>query len=101
MKPTMKPARLTLGILFFAGLFACDSGGGEYVKQMESFAEKTCACDNAECVTKVSKENADWLAKNAETAAKLDADDAEKVTAAGTKMAECATKIATKAAGGG
>ena len=98
----MKPTRLTLGILFLAGLLGgCDSGGAEYVKQMESFAEKTCACDNADCVTKLSQEQADWLSKNAEKAAKLDADDAEKVTAAGTKMAECATKVATKAAGGG
>jgi hypothetical protein len=98
----MKPTRLTLGILFLTGLLGgCDSGGAEYVKQMEGFAEKACACKDADCVTKVTQENADWLSKNAEKAAKLDAGDAEKVTAAGTKMAECATKIATKAAGGG
>lgn len=79
-------------------LTACDSGGAEYVKKMEEFAEQACACKDAECTTKVAKEQADWLSANAEKAAKLEAEDAEKVTAAGTKMAECTTKIATEAA---
>jgi hypothetical protein len=91
---------LTLGtlVLCASALTACD-GGGEYVKHMEEFAEKTCACKDAECTTKVAKEQADWLTANADKAAKLSSDDAEKVGAAGTKMAECATKIATEAAG--
>lgn len=80
-------------------LAACDSGGGEYVKKMEEFAEQACACKDAECTTKVAKEQADWLSANAEKAAKLSPDDAGKVTAAGTKLAECTTKIATEAAG--
>jgi len=79
-------------------LSACDSGGGEYVKKMEEFAEKACACEDAECTTKVAQEQADWLSANAEKASKLEAEDAEKVTAASTKLAECTTKIATKAA---
>ncbi len=80
-------------------LAACDSGGGEYVKKMEEFAEQACACKDADCTVKVAKDQADWLSANAEKAAKLSADDAEKVTAAGTKLAECTTKIATEAAG--
>ena len=79
-------------------LGACDSGGAEYVKKMEAFAEQTCACKDVECTTKVAKEQADWLSANAEKAAKLDPEDAEKVTAAGTKLAECTTKVATDAA---
>lgn len=74
---------------------ACDSGGGEYVKKMESFAEQACACKDTACATKVSQEQADWLSKNAATAAKLDAKDAEKIGAATTKMSECVTKLAT------
>ncbi len=96
----MTHARLTLGA-FFVSLFAltaCDSGGAEYVKKMDEFAEQGCACKDAECTTKVAKAQADWLSANAEKAAKLEAEDAEKVTAAGTKMAECTTKIATEAA---
>lgn len=73
---------------------ACDSGGGEYVKKMEEFAEQACACKDAACATKVSTEQADWLSKNAATAAKLDAKDAEKIGAATTKMAGCLTKAA-------
>jgi hypothetical protein len=76
-------------------LFACDSGGGEYVKKTEEFATQACACKDAACATKVSQEQADWLSKNAQLAAKLDAKDAEKVGAATTKMAECVTKVAT------
>jgi hypothetical protein len=96
----MRSAAKILGLLSLATLAAaCDSGGAEYVKAMDGFAEKACACKDAECITTVSKEQADWLTKNAETAAKLEAEDAEKITAAGTKMAECATKIATEAAG--
>lgn len=88
-------------MLFFCGtLGACDSGGGEYVKGIEDFAEKACACKDADCVTKVSQESADWLSKNAEKAAKLDAGDAEKVGAATKKMTDCVTKIATAGAGG-
>lgn len=91
--PKFAPFALVLSF----GLVACD-GGGEYVKKMEEFAEQACACKDAECTTKVAKEQADWLSANAEKAAKLSSDDAEKVTAAGTKMAECSTKIATEAA---
>jgi len=70
-------------------------GGGEYVKKMEEFATSACACKDTACVTKVSQEQADWLSKNADKAAKLSSGDAEKVAASGTKMAECVTKIAT------
>ncbi|MCR9166229.1 MAG: hypothetical protein ACE37F_31920 [Nannocystaceae bacterium] len=80
-------------------LTACDSGGGEYVKAMEGFAEQACACKDAECTTKVAKEQADWLAANAEKAAKLSPEDAQKVTAATTKLTECTVKITTEAAG--
>ncbi len=96
----MTHAKLTLGA-FFVSLFAlsaCDSGGGEYVKKMDEFAEKTCACKDVECTTKVTTEQAEWLSANAEKASKLDAKDAEKVTAASTKLAECTAKIATEAA---
>jgi hypothetical protein len=85
-------------VLCASTLAACD-GGGEYVKHMEEFADKTCACKDVECTTKVAKEQSDWLAAHAEDAAKLSSDDAEKVGAAATKMGECATKIATEAAG--
>jgi hypothetical protein len=68
---------------------------------MEEFADKSCACKDVDCTTKVSKEQADWLTANAEKASKLSADDAEKVAAAGTKMADCITKQASSAAGGG
>lgn len=98
----MKAAKLTIGLLFgAAALIACDSGGAEYVKKMEEFAEKACACKDTDCSTKVSKEQADWLTANTEKASKLSADDAEKIGAAGTKMADCITKQATAAAGGG
>ena len=90
----MKTQLVILGL----ALAACDGGAGEYVKKHEEFAEKTCACKDVECQTKVQKEQADWLAKNAETAAKLDDKDAEKITAASSKMAECVTKMATEAA---
>ena len=98
----MKAAKLTMGLLFgAAALIACDSGGAEYVKKMEEFADKACACKDIDCTTKLSKEQADWLTANAEKASKLSADDAEKVAAAGTKMADCITKQASSAAGGG
>ena len=96
----MTHAKLTLGA-FLVSLFAlsaCDSGGAEYVKKMDDFAAEACACKDAECTTKVAKAQADWLSANADKATKLDAEDAEKVTASGTKMAECTTKIATEAA---
>jgi hypothetical protein len=89
---------LTLAAAALLPLLACDSGGGEYVKKMEEFADAACACKDSACITKVSQEQADWLQKNAATAAKLDAKDAEKIGAATTKMGECVTKIAT---GGG
>ncbi len=95
----MKLAQATLIALIALPTFACDSGGGEYVKKVEEFATKACECKDAECTTKVAKEQADWLTKNAETASKLKPEDAEKITAAGKKMAECVTKIATDAAG--
>lgn len=88
----------TLFVAASLPLLACDSGGGEYVKKMEEFAEQACACKDAACATKVSQEQADWLTKNAQTAAKLDAKDAEKIGAATTKMTGCVTKVAT---GGG
>jgi hypothetical protein len=98
----VKAAKLTMGLLFgAAALIACDSGGAEYVKKMEEFATKACECKDTECTTKVSKEQADWLTANTDKASKLSADDAEKVAAAGTKMADCITKQATAAAGGG
>ncbi|MBX7082830.1 MAG: hypothetical protein K1X88_26730 [Nannocystaceae bacterium] len=87
--------RLATAVLVLFALPSCDSGGKEYVKSMEDFAEKVCACKDTACATKASQEQADWLQKNAATAAKLDAKDAEKVTAAGTKMADCMTKLAT------
>jgi hypothetical protein len=74
---------------------ACDSGGGEYVKKMEEFADKACACKDAACATKVAQEQADWLGRNTQLAAKLDAKDAEKIGAATTKMTDCVTKVAT------
>lgn len=74
---------------------SCDSGGGEYVKKMEEFATAACACKDAACATKVTTDQADWLSKNAATAAKLDAKDAEKIGAATTKMTGCVTKVAT------
>lgn len=89
---------LVLGLLFIPA--ACDSAGADYVKKMEEFSEKACACKDTDCVTKVTTEQADWLTKNAETAAKLDPDDAEKITAATSKMTECVTKLATAGAGG-
>lgn len=73
----------------------CDSAGADYVKKMEEFAEKSCACKDAACATKLAQEQADWLSKNAQTASKLSAKDAEKIGAATTKMSECVTKIAT------
>lgn len=75
---------------------ACDSGGGEYVKKMDEFATQACACKDAACATKVSQEQADWLSKNSALAAKLDAGDAEKITASSSKMAECVTSAAMK-----
>ena len=92
------PKFAPFALVFSFGLVACDGGGGEYVKKMEEFADQACACKDSECTTKVAKDQADWLSANAEKAAKLSSDDAEKVTAAGTKMAECVTKIATDAA---
>lgn len=86
---------VTFAVATFLPLLACDSGGGEYVKKMEEFAEKACACKDAACATKVSQEQADWLTKNAQTAAKLDAKDVEKIGAATTKMTGCVTKVAT------
>ncbi|HZI44972.1 MAG TPA: hypothetical protein VFD53_07125 [Ilumatobacter sp.] len=74
---------------------ACDSAGADYVKKVEEFADQACACKDAACATKVSQEQADWLSKNAATASKLSADDAEKIGAATTKMTECVTKTAT------
>ncbi len=88
---------LALG-LFFVPTLACDNAGAEYVKKMEEFSEKACACKDTDCATKVTTEQADWLSKNAETAAKLKPEDAEKITAATTKMGECVTKLATGAA---
>lgn len=92
----MKRIHRILALAVALSPLACDSGGGEYVKKMEEFAEQACACKDAACVSKVSQEQGDWLTKNAATAAKLDAKDAEKITAATSKMADCVTKAATK-----
>ena len=94
----MKLLQTTVLALFALPLVACDSGGAEYVKKMEEFSEQACACKDAECTTKVAKDQADWLTKNTEQASKIKPEDAEKISAAGTKMAECVTKIATGAA---
>ncbi|MGH1348379.1 MAG: hypothetical protein ACRBN8_42900 [Nannocystales bacterium] len=92
-------AKLTLGALFATfTLSACDSGGAEYAKKVGEFADQACACKDTDCTTKVATEQADWLAANAEKASKLSSDDAEAVTAAGTKLAECTTKIVSEAA---
>lgn len=90
----MKSATSIFAALTFS-LLASACGGGEYVKKSEEFAEKACACKDAKCATEVTKEQADWLSKNAETASKLSSGDAEKVAAAATKMGECVTKLAT------
>lgn len=74
---------------------ACDSGGGEYVKKTEELAEKACACKDADCATKVTQELGDWTTKNSDKVSKIDAKDAEKISAATTKMTGCVTKIAT------
>lgn len=96
----MTNAKLTLAALFVSltALSACDSGGAEYAKKMETFAEEACACKDTECTTKVAKSQADWLTANAEKASKLDADQTTAVTTAATKLAECTTKIMTDAA---
>lgn len=94
----MKRLHVILLAAFTMPTIGCDSGGGEYVKKMEEFSTTMCACKDAACVTKTSADNAEWLSKNAALAAKMDAKDAEKITAATTKMTECATKIATGAA---
>ncbi|MBL4684449.1 MAG: hypothetical protein JKY37_07660 [Nannocystaceae bacterium] len=95
----MKLAQATLIALIALPTLACDSGGAEYVKKMEEFAEKSCACKDAECTTKVTKEMGEWVTKNQEIVSKVKPDDTEKLTAATTKMTECMTKIATDAAG--
>lgn len=96
----MRPVAKLLALLSLtAATIACDSAGAEYVKQMETSADKVCACKDLDCTAKASKEQADWLAKNAEAATKLSADDAKKVADAGTKMGACMTKLATSAAG--
>jgi hypothetical protein len=96
----VKAIKLTMGLLLGAAAFsACDSGGGEYLKKAEEFSKKSCECKDIKCTQKVAEEQTAWLSKNAETAAKLSTDDAEKVAAANTKMAECISKIATEEAG--
>ena len=96
----VKAVKLTMGLLLGAAAFiACDSGGGEYVKKAEEFSKKACECKDIKCTQKVSEEQTAWLSKNAESAGKLSTDDAEKVAAAGTKMADCISKLATKEAG--
>lgn len=92
----LRPIALSLFIL---PTLACDSGGAEYVKKVEEFATKACECKDAACATKVTTEQADWLAKNAEQAAKLEPEDAEKIGAATTKMTGCVTKLATAVPG--
>lgn len=85
-----------LGAAIALPTLACDSGGSEYVEKMDEFATRACACKDAACATKVSQEQADWLSKNAALAAKLDASDAEKISASTTKMAERMTSAAMK-----
>jgi hypothetical protein len=92
----MKHAHLVLAAATALFASACDSGGGEYVKKMEEFAEQACACKDAACATKVAQDQADWLGKNTALASKLDAKDAEKIGAATQKMADCTVKISTK-----
>ena len=43
----MKHAHLVLAAATALFASACDSGGGEYVKKMEEFAEQACACKDA------------------------------------------------------
>ncbi|MBV1860131.1 MAG: hypothetical protein KUG77_17085 [Nannocystaceae bacterium] len=95
----MNSIKLTLGALLATfALSACDSGGAEYAKKMGEFTDQSCACKDTDCIAKVAKAQADWLTANAEKASKLSSEDAEAVTAAGTKLAECTTKIMTEAA---
>lgn len=96
-----------LSIAFLAAMslasFGCKkkgADGGGYTAAMDDFATKMCACKDKACADGVSTDMAKWSTEYASKpgAAKVSADDGAKVAAAGQKLADCMTKIATDSA---
>jgi hypothetical protein len=93
----MKFAAVSLGMFALLMLPACK--GGEIVAKTKEFADKTCACKDMDCVTKVQKEMAEWAEKNKD--AQGTESQAKEIAEHGKRMAECVGKLAGGAAGGG
>jgi phage shock protein A len=77
----MRISAFILGTLFICG---CSS---EANKKLDEFADRACACKDAECAKKVEEDFTKWLSSN--TDAKGDEDKAKKSAA---RMATCIAK---------
>lgn len=85
-----------LGLLATVG---CQKDAQPLVDAAEAYAKDSCACKDTACITKASKTYADATKKLAGENLVPSKEQSEKITAASTKAAGCATKMATDAAG--
>jgi hypothetical protein len=84
----MRISAFILGTLF---IFGCSS---EANKKLDEFADRACACKDAECAKKVQEEFTKWISDNKE--AKGDEDKAAKSFA---RMSTCVAKARLGKAG--
>jgi hypothetical protein len=75
------------------------NGVSDSVAKMEGFRNAVCACNDAACVTKVTKDMQTWsldLAKHGMDMANMDATAIKRMGDLGTEFAACATKAAQR-----
>ena len=65
-----------------------------FVAKAEEFARRTCACTTVECTNVIAREQTDWITRNFEAAGTLSDEEADLVSAATTRMANCISNIA-------
>jgi hypothetical protein len=84
----MRISAFLLGTLF---IFGCSSAAN---KKLDEFADRACACKDAECAKKVEEDFTKWLADNKDATG--DEDKAKKSAA---RMATCIAKARLGKAG--
>lgn len=73
-----------LSAMFIVFSLATATGCSDASKEIEKFADRACACKDAECATKVAEEFAAWAKKNKDASG-----DEEKAAKAAERMATC------------
>ena len=67
--------------------------GAAALQKQEAFADRTCACADAACLTRVQKEKARWMADHPEDLAAAAVEDSERLQAAVDRSAACIERI--------